>query len=127
MKSPATTGRTTHTKPAIKQTCQDCHKEQADVVAQTDTHKKMDCIDCHMPFTMSCENFTAIQRPDMAGFDAVRRSHVFNIKVDPTAKMMNPARRSVPRLQLQGLAHCQGRGRPRLPRPYVVLRPYGQR
>lgn len=80
-----------YTKPAIKQTCQDCHKEQADVVAQTDTHKKMDCIDCHMPFTMSCENFTAIQRPDMAGFDAVRRSHVFNIKVDPTAKMMNPA------------------------------------
>ena len=59
-----------YTKPAIKQTCQDCHKEQADVVAQTDTHKKMDCIDCHMPFTMSCENFTAIQRPDMAGFDA---------------------------------------------------------
>lgn len=80
-----------YTKPAIKQTCQDCHKEQADVVAQTDTHKKMDCVDCHMPFTMSCENFTAIQRPDMAGFDAVRRSHVFNIKVDPTAKMMNPA------------------------------------
>ena len=80
-----------YTKPAIKQTCQDCHKEQADVVAQTDTHKKMDCIDCHMPFTMSCENFTAIQRPDTAGFDAVRRSHVFNIKVDPTAKMMNPA------------------------------------
>jgi hypothetical protein len=40
---------------------------------------------------MSCENFTAIQRPDMAGFDAVRRSHLWNIKVDPDAKMMNPA------------------------------------
>ena len=80
-----------YTKPAIRKTCQDCHKDQADVVAMTDTHKKIDCIGCHMPFTMSCENFTAIQRPDFAGFDAVRRSHVWNIKVDPTAKMMNPA------------------------------------
>ena len=80
-----------YTKPAIRKTCQDCHKTQSDVVANTNTHQKMDCVDCHMPFTMSCENFTAIQRPDMAGFDAVRRSHVFNIKVDPTAKMMNPA------------------------------------
>ena len=44
-----------------------------------------------MPFTMSCENFTAIQRPDMAGFDAVRRSHLFKIEVDPEKKMMNPA------------------------------------
>ena len=80
-----------YTKPAIKKTCQDCHTTQADVMAQTNTHKKVDCVDCHMPFTMSCENFTAIQRPDYAGFDAVRRSHIFNIKVDPTAKMMNPA------------------------------------
>lgn len=44
-----------YTKPAIRQTCQDCHKTQADVVANTNTHKKMDCVDCHMPFTMSCE------------------------------------------------------------------------
>ena len=79
-----------YTKPAIRQTCQDCHKTQADVVANTNTHKKMDCVDCHMPFTMSCENFTAIQRPDMAGFDAVRRSHLFKIMVDPDKKMMNP-------------------------------------
>ena len=79
-----------YTKPAIRQTCQDCHETQADVMAQTKTHVDMDCIDCHMPFTMSCENFTAIQRPDMAGFDAVRRSHLWQIKVDPTAKMMNP-------------------------------------
>ena len=79
-----------YTKPAIRQTCQDCHKTQADVVANTNTHKKMDCVDCHMPFTMSCENFTAIQRPDMAGFDAVRRSHLFKIEVDPEKKMMNP-------------------------------------
>lgn len=80
-----------YTKPAIRQTCQDCHQTQADIMAQTTTHVKMDCIDCHMPFTMSCENFTAIQRPDYAGFDAVRRSHVFNIMVDPEKKMMNPA------------------------------------
>ena len=79
-----------YTKPAIRKTCQDCHKTQSDIVAKTDTHAKIDCIGCHMPFTMSCENFTAIQRPDFAGFDAVRRSHVWNIKVDPTAKMMNP-------------------------------------
>lgn len=80
-----------YTKPAIRKTCQDCHKTQTDVVAKTNTHSKIDCIGCHMPFTMSCENFTAIQRPDFAGFDAVRRSHVWNIKVDPKAKMMNPA------------------------------------
>ncbi len=80
-----------YTKPAIRQTCQDCHQTQADIMAQTTTHVEMDCIDCHMPFTMSCENFTAIQRPDYAGFDAVRRSHVFNILVDPEKKMMNPA------------------------------------
>ena len=79
-----------YTKPAIRQTCQDCHKTQADVVANTNTHKKMDCVDCHMPFTMSCENFTAIQRPDMAGFDAVRRSHLFKIMVDPDKKRMIP-------------------------------------
>lgn len=79
------------TKPNITQACQDCHKVQASMVANADTHSKVDCIACHMPFTMSCENFTAIQRPDMAGFDAVRRSHLWNIKVDPEAKMMNPA------------------------------------
>lgn len=60
------------------------------MVANADTHSKVDCIACHMPFTMSCENFTAIQRPDMAGFDAVRRSHLFKIMVDPDKKMMNP-------------------------------------
>lgn len=79
-----------YTKPAIRKTCQECHQVQAEVVAETSTHQKMDCVDCHMPFTMSCENFTAIQRPDMAGFDAVRRSHLFNIMVDPEKKMMNP-------------------------------------
>ena len=78
------------TRPAIRQTCQDCHKVQAEMTSKADTHSKVDCIACHMPFTMSCENFTAIQRPDMAGFDAVRRSHLFKIMVDPEKKMMNP-------------------------------------
>ena len=59
------------------------------MVANADTHSKVDCIACHMPFTMP-QNFTAIQRPDMAGFDAVRRSHLFKIMVDPDKKMMNP-------------------------------------
>lgn len=79
-----------YTKPAIRKTCEECHAVQAEMQAKTDLHQKINCIDCHMPFTMSCENFTAIQRPDFAGFDAVRRSHVFNIKVHPTDKMMNP-------------------------------------
>lgn len=79
------------TKPNMKTTCQECHKPQADMAANADTHSKVDCIACHMPFTMSCENFTAIQRPDMAGFDAVRRSHLWKIGVDPEVKMMNPA------------------------------------
>ena len=79
-----------YTKPAIRKTCEECHAVQAEMQAKTDLHQKINCIDCHMPFTMSCENFTAIQRPDFAGFDAVRRSHIFNIKVHPTDKMMNP-------------------------------------
>ena len=79
-----------YTKPALKQDCADCHKVQADIAAKADTHAKVDCVACHMPFTMSCENFTAIQFPDMAGFDAVRRSHLWKIEVSPTAKMMNP-------------------------------------
>ena len=79
------------TRPAIRKNCQDCHTTQAQMVANADTHSKVDCIACHMPFTMSCENFTAIQRPDMAGFDAVRRSHLFKIMVDPDKKMMHPA------------------------------------
>lgn len=83
--------KSSSTKPNMKQKCQDCHKVQAQVVANADTHSKVDCVGCHMPMTMSCENFTAIQRPDMAGFDAVRRSHIFKIMVDPEKKMMNPA------------------------------------
>ncbi|MCF0252757.1 MAG: cytochrome C, partial [Duodenibacillus sp.] len=80
-----------YTKPSMKKSCKDCHAIQSDVQRKTDTHVKIDCVGCHMPFTMTCENFQAIQRPDMAGFDAVRRSHVWNIKVDPKAKMMDPA------------------------------------
>ena len=69
------------------------------MVANADTHSKVDCIACHMPFTMSCENFTAIQRPDMAGFDAVRRSHLFKIMVDPDKKMMVRASLVLPTLR----------------------------
>ncbi len=79
------------TEPSMKKVCKDCHPVQAENLAMTDTHSEIACQDCHMPFTMSCENFQGIQRPDWAGFDAVRRSHLFKIMVDPELKMQNPA------------------------------------
>ncbi|MGL4473401.1 MAG: ammonia-forming cytochrome c nitrite reductase subunit c552, partial [Shewanella sp.] len=78
------------TKPAMKKDCTDCHAAQKTVAANSKTHTNQTCQSCHMPNTGSCENFTGMQFPDMAGFDSVRRSHVWNIKVDPTLKMLNP-------------------------------------
>ncbi len=43
-----------------------------------------------MPNMMSCENFGAVQNPDKGGFDNVRASHIWKIKVDKTAKTLNP-------------------------------------
>ncbi len=79
------------TQPAMKKVCGDCHTTQAESLKMADTHSNVQCVDCHMPFTMTCENFAGIQRPDWAGFDAVRRSHLFKIMVDPDLKMQNPA------------------------------------
>ncbi|MGI2260445.1 cytochrome c3 family protein [Shewanella sp. GXUN23E] len=78
------------TKPNIKKTCQDCHQAQTTVAQNAKTHQEIDCVSCHMPNMGSCENFTAIQYPDMAGFDAVRRSHLWKIDVDPKRKTLNP-------------------------------------
>ncbi|MGI2260469.1 multiheme c-type cytochrome [Shewanella sp. GXUN23E] len=79
-----------YTKPAIKQTCQDCHEAQTSIAANSKTHANQDCTSCHMPNTGSCENFAGIQFPDMAGFDAVRKSHAWKIDVHPERKMLNP-------------------------------------
>ena len=43
-----------------------------------------------MPMLGSCENFASIQRPDLAGFDNVRKSHIWRILVDPEKKSINP-------------------------------------
>lgn len=43
-----------------------------------------------MPNMMSCENFAAIQNPDKGGFDNVRASHIWNIKVSKDEKSINP-------------------------------------
>ncbi|MBO2602013.1 cytochrome C [Shewanella algae] len=79
-----------YTKPAIKKYCVDCHQVQAEMAANTGTHAKNSCTSCHMPNMGSCENFTAIQYPDMAGFDAVRKSHLWKIDVSPDRKTLNP-------------------------------------
>ncbi len=80
-----------YTKPAIRKNCQSCHKEQALIIENTkDTHSKLDCKACHMPFTMSCENFYAVQYQDHGGFDTQRRSHIWKIDVDPERKSLNP-------------------------------------
>lgn len=68
-------------KPVIKQDCQSCHKVQADVVAHTDTHDKLDCVACHLPNVKadaSAESKDAEQ--------ALRRIHTYKILVDPEAK-----------------------------------------
>lgn len=79
-----------YTRTGLKKTCQDCHETQASFFKQGGIHAKDNCTGCHMPNMMSCENFAAVQNPDKAGFDNVRASHIWNIKVDKTAKSINP-------------------------------------
>lgn len=79
-----------YTKTGLKKTCQDCHETQASFFKYGGPHAKDNCTGCHMPNMMSCENFAAIQNPDKGGFDNVRASHIWNIKVDKTAKSINP-------------------------------------
>ena len=79
-----------YTVPNLKKKCQDCHTTAAEFFAQGGTHSRNDCASCHMPKMNSCENFAAIQRPDMAGFDNVRASHIWRILVDPEKKSINP-------------------------------------
>jgi hypothetical protein len=43
-----------------------------------------------MPNMMSCENFGAIQYPDVGGFDTARASHIWRIVVSPDEKTLNP-------------------------------------
>jgi hypothetical protein len=78
------------TKPKLIKECTDCHTAQAEIASNTKTHSKQTCQSCHMPNMGSCENFTAIQFPDMAGFDNVRKSHMWKIDVDPLRKTLNP-------------------------------------
>jgi len=88
-----------YTKPTIRKSCKSCHKEAAYIADNTkDTHSKVSCASCHMPFTMSCENFYAVQYQDNAGFDTQRRSHIWKIDIDPKRKSLNPPPGS-PRVQ----------------------------
>lgn len=79
-----------YTLTGLKKTCESCHEEQKEFFKQGGIHSKDNCTGCHMPNMMSCENFAAIQNPDKGGFDNVRASHIWNIKVDKTAKSINP-------------------------------------
>ena len=79
-----------YTVPNLKKECQDCHTTAAYFFSKGGTHSRNSCTSCHMPMMGSCENFASIQRPDMAGFDNVRRSHIWRILVDPEKKSINP-------------------------------------
>lgn len=82
---------TFYTKPAIRKNCASCHKEAAYIANNTkDTHSKVNCQACHMPYIMSCENWYAAQYQDHGGFDTQRRSHIWKILVDPKKKTLNP-------------------------------------
>ncbi|RXJ69125.1 cytochrome C [Halarcobacter ebronensis] len=80
-----------YTKPNIRKSCASCHKEAAYIADNTkDTHSKVSCQSCHMPYLMSCENFYAVQYQDHGGFDTQRRSHIWKIDVSPDRKTLNP-------------------------------------
>ena len=79
-----------YTVPNLKKECQDCHTTAAYFFSQGGTHSRNSCASCHLPKMGSCENFASIQRPDLAGFDNVRRSHIWRILVDPEKKSINP-------------------------------------
>ena len=79
-----------YTVPNMKKECQDCHTTAAYFFSQGGTHSRNSCASCHMPKMGSCENFASIQRPDLAGFDNVRASHIWRILVDPEKKTINP-------------------------------------
>lgn len=79
-----------YTLTGLKKTCEDCHETQKAFFKQGGPHAKDNCTGCHMPNMMSCENFAAIQNPDKGGFDNVRASHIWNIKVSKTEKSINP-------------------------------------
>lgn len=76
---------TSVTAPEMKQKCGDCYDVQKKVFSKTDTHKKIDCVACHMPNMPSPEEF---QGPDGVKefYNAVRRSHLYKINVDPSAQ-----------------------------------------
>ena len=82
--------KTGYTKTGLKKDCGDCHETQKSFFKQGGIHSKDNCTACHMPNMMSCENFAAIQFPDVAGFDNARASHIWKIKVDKDAKTINP-------------------------------------
>ncbi|WP_345337000.1 cytochrome C [Ferrimonas pelagia] len=74
-----------------KKACKDCHEVQGEFFANSGKgHQAGGCRGCHMPNMGSCENFAEIQFPDQGGFDNVRASHIWNIKVDKDAKTLNP-------------------------------------
>ncbi len=79
-----------YTLTGLKKDCEDCHETQESFFKSGGIHGKTECSGCHMPNIASCENFAAIQNPDAGGFDNVRASHIWRIKVDKTAKTLNP-------------------------------------
>ena len=79
-----------YTLTGLKKECADCHATQKEFFKPGGIHAEDRCTACHMPNIMSCENFGAVQFPDHALADNVRASHIWNIKVDKTAKTLNP-------------------------------------
>ncbi len=80
-----------YTAPKMKKDCASCHQEQAFIAKNTkDTHSNVKCQSCHMPFTMSCENWWSVMYSDNGGFDTTRRSHIWKIDVSPDRKSLNP-------------------------------------
>ena len=76
---------TSITAPAMKQECGDCHEVQKKVFAKTDAHAKTTCVACHMPNIPAPEEFQGEDGVEQY-YNAVRRSHLYKINVDPKAR-----------------------------------------
>lgn len=79
-----------YTKVGLKKVCKDCHEVQDSFFHKGGIHGKDNCTACHMPNMMSCENFSAVQNPDLGGFDNVRAAHIWKIGISKDKKSLNP-------------------------------------
>ena len=80
------------TKPAIKQSCGDCHEVQKRMHRRTDTHAKIECTACHMPnMPATPAEYGKGPAEDGKYYNAVRRFHAYKINTHQGAQTFKRA------------------------------------